>query len=138
MRDHLNRQTGYAAAAMAATMLALDLGWLGIVAREFYDAQLGSLKSPDISPAVAGTFYLFYLAVTYWHAVRGAADLGDAGRRGAGLGLAAYGTYELTNWAVVRNWPAALVPVDLVWGIVLTAAVALVGFRVRGASGSSR
>ena len=53
--------------------------------------------------------------------------MSGAARRGAALGLVAYGTYELTNWAVLRDWPALLVPIDIGWGVVLTAMAAFVG-----------
>ncbi|RXL64049.1 DUF2177 family protein, partial [Citrobacter sp. AAK_AS5] len=43
------------------------------------------------------------------------------------LGFVAYATYDLTNWAVIRDWPAILVPIDLAWGVVLTPLAALAG-----------
>ena len=39
---------------------------------------------------------------------------------GAFFGLVAYGTYDLTNLATLRNWPLPMVIVDLVWGAVLS------------------
>lgn len=115
------------AAAVAVTMLVLDLTWLGVVAKDFYDTSLGSLRSPKVNAPAAGLFYAFYVAAIVVHAVRGASGPADAARRGAGLGLVAYGTYELTNWAVLRDWPARLVPVDLAWGTVLTAVAGYAG-----------
>ncbi len=116
-----------ASAATAATMLALDLLWLGILVKDFYDTSLGSLKRPDVYWPAAALFYAFYVAAIVIHAVRGSASPAAAARRGAALGLVAYGTYELTNWAVLRDWPARLVPLDLAWGIGLTAAAGFVG-----------
>jgi uncharacterized membrane protein len=116
-----------ATAATAAAMLALDLLWLGILVEDFYDTSLGSLKRPDVYWPAAALFYSFYVAAIVVHAVRGAATPAAAARRGAALGLVAYGTYELTNWAVLRDWPARLVPVDLAWGIGLTAVAGFVG-----------
>lgn len=116
-----------AAVATAATMLALDLTWLGVIARGLYDSALAPLKRPEVFFPAAGLFYALYLAAILIHAVLGATTPAGAARRGAALGLVAYGTYELTNWAVLRDWPAVLVPVDLVWGVVLTAVAAFVG-----------
>ena len=113
--------------AVTITMMALDLVWLGVVAKGLYDAQLGSLKRPEILWPAALLFYAFYVAGIVVWAVAGATSRAHAARRGAGLGLMAYGTYELTNWAVLRDWPALLVPVDLAWGVVLTAVAALAG-----------
>ncbi len=47
--------------------------------------------------------------------------------RGAALALVAYGTYDLTNWAVLQGWPVILVPVDIGWGVCLTAVASVVG-----------
>lgn len=120
-------RTARALAAMVVALLTLDLVWLGIVAKPLYDQGLATLRRPDVVVPAAALFYAFYLGATYWQAVRGAASVAVAGRRGAWLGLTAYATYELTNWAVIRDWPAWLVPIDLAWGVVLTGAVAAVG-----------
>jgi uncharacterized membrane protein len=108
-------------------MLALDLTWLGVVARGLYDSSLAPLKRADVFLPAAGLFYALYVAAIVVFAVLGAASRAAAARRGAALGLVAYGTYELTNWAVLRDWPALLVPIDIAWGVVLTALAGLVG-----------
>lgn len=51
---------------------------------------------------------------------------------GALLGFVAYGTYELTNLSAVKGFPAVVAVVDLIWGTVLTAAVATVGYFLAG------
>ena len=101
-----------ATAVTAATLLTLDLLWLGVVARPLYDTALGLLKRPVLFWPAAGLFYALYIGAIVVHAELGAVGVGDAARRGAGLGLVAYGTYELTNWAVLHDWPAALVLPD--------------------------
>ncbi len=117
----------FAAAVTATTLLVLDLLWLGVVARSLYDSALGPLKRPVAFWPAAALFYVLYVAAIVIHAELGATDLRDAARRGAGLGLVAYGTYELTNWAVLREWPAVLVLPDIAWGIALTAVAAVAG-----------
>ena len=116
-----------ASAAVTGTLLGLDLTWLGVIAKGFYAAQLGAMQAPEVQWPAALMFYVMYVGFIVGWAVLPAASVKQAGGRGAGLGLLAYGTYELTNWAVLRGWPAALVPVDLLWGIVLTSAAAAVG-----------
>lgn len=124
------RLLSFAATALAFTFL--DLLWLGVIARDFYAKALGPLmRSPAYWPA-ALTFYLFYLVCVWWWAVDSAADVGAAAKRGAAMGGFSYGVYELTNWAVINGWPGYLVPVDWVWGIVLTGACAAAGKKVRG------
>lgn len=120
-----------AVVATGVTLLLLDLSWIGVVAAPLY-ATLGPLQRPTpLLPAVI-LFYGMYVGVIVVHAVRPARDTVEAARRGAGLGFACYATYELTNWAVIAGWPAVLVPVDLTWGVVLTATAAAVGRRVLG------
>lgn len=117
--------------AVAGSMLVLDLTWLGVVAAPLYAKLLGPLMAKPVHAPAAAAFYLMYVAAVVAHAVLPAASTRQAALRGAGLGFVAYATYELTNWAVIANWPALLVPVDLIWGVVLTATVAAAGFRVR-------
>ncbi len=114
-------------ASVAATMLVLDLAWLGLVARGIYDSELGSLKRPEVYLPAAALFYAMYITAILVHAVLGSSTPVSALRRGAALGFVTYATYELTNWAVIRDWPAALVPIDLVWGVVLTAVCGFAG-----------
>ena len=113
--------------ATAAAMLVLDLAWLGVVARGLYLSALGPLMRPEALWPAAALFYAFYVTVIVVWAVLGTASVPAAARRGAALGFVAYSTYELTNWAVLRDWPAWIVPVDIAWGIVLTAVAALAG-----------
>jgi uncharacterized membrane protein len=116
-----------AATAAATTMLALDVTWLGVVARGLYDSMLGPLKRPEVFWPAAALFYAMYIGAVVVHAVIGSSSPSSALRRGAALGLVTYATYDLTNWAVLKGWPALLVPVDVGWGIALTAVVALAG-----------
>ena len=131
-----------AALATAAAMLVLDLAWLGLVARGLYVSALGPLMRPETFWPAAALFYVFYVAVIVAWAVLGTESPRAAARRGAALGFVAYTTYELTNWAVLRDWPAWIVPVDIVWGVVLTAVAALAGKlgqrSVRGSRGTVR
>ncbi len=135
---HTVRALAVATVVAVLTLLVLDLVWLGVVAREFYDTQLGPLKRPDVYWPAAAAFYAMYIGAVLVHAVLGSAGPLSAFGRGAGLGLVAYATYDLTNWAVLQGWPAPLVPVDIAWGVVLTGVVALASkvahSRVAGAA----
>ncbi len=117
----------FAVAAAATTMLVLDLVWLGVIARGLYDSLLGPLKRTEVLWPAAALFYAMYVVAVVAYAVIGSSSPSAALRRGAGLGLVTYSTYELTNWAVVRDWPALLVPIDVGWGVALTAVVGLAG-----------
>ena len=124
-------RTAVAVFAAALLMLALDLTWLGFVATPVY-ALLGPLQRPEPYWPAALLFYAMYLGAIFVHAVLPSPNVALAARRGAGLGFVAYATYELTNWAVLAGWPAALVPVDLAWGVLLTTTTAAFARRVIG------
>jgi len=131
-----------AALATATAMLVLDLAWLGVVARGLYVSALGPLMRPEAFLPAAVLFYAFYVAVIVAWAVLGTPSPQAAALRGAALGFVAYATYDLTNWAVLRDWPAWIVPIDIAWGVVLTAVAALAGKlaqrSVRGTRGTVR
>ncbi len=106
-----------------ATFLIIDAVWLGVVARNFYQEQLGDLMLPSLNFTVAAVFYLFFAAAIVVLAVRPGHESGSlwkAAGYGALLGLAAYGTYNVTNLSTLKNWPVSLSIVDMMWGTVLT------------------
>lgn len=128
-KSHMRSALAIASASVAAAtaMLLLDLSWLGVVARELYDANLGPLKRSEVFWPAAALFYVMYIGAVVVHAVIGSNSPAASLRRGAALGFVTYATYDLTNWAVLQGWPALLVPIDIAWGVVLTAMVALAG-----------
>ena len=114
--------------ASLVVMLALDLVWLGVVAKGMYAKALGPLlvDSPKIPAAVA--FYLLYPMGVIYFAVVPALAAGSSTQaliRGALFGFFAYMTYEFTNLALIRDWPSSLVTIDIVWGVILTALVSV-------------
>ena len=117
-------------AGTLASFLALDAVWLGIVARNFYREQLGDLMLPQPNFVFAAVFYLFFAAAVVILAVLPglkAGSLTTALFYGAVLGLAAYGTYDMTNLSTLKGWPMAMSFVDMSWGTVLTAISAVCG-----------
>lgn len=111
--------------------LALDLAWLGWVARGFYRAQLGGLLSPDVRWGAAILFYLLFVAAVVVFAVMPALERASLTRAivsGGFFGLVAYAAYDLTNLATLRDFPAVMAVVDMAWGTFLTAATAAAGY----------
>lgn len=118
-------------AGSLAVLLVLDAIWLGLVARNFYRDQLGDLMLASPALGIAAIFYLFFTAAVVALAVLpavSATSLGTALAYGAILGLAAYGTYDITNLATLKNWPVAMSIVDMVWGTFITAMTAAGGY----------
>jgi uncharacterized membrane protein len=120
-------------AASLSVFLAVDFIWLGWVAQSFYHRQLGELLSQRVNWPAAMAFYMIYIVGLMIFCVAPAlsrTSLGNAMVLGALYGFFTYATYELTNYALIRNWPAALVPVDIAWGVVLCAIVSTGGYLV--------
>ena len=120
-------------AAVCITMTVIDLLWLGLVADSLYSELLGPLRAKEAVVAAAVLFYLQYVLILVFYAVLPSPDLRTAAKRGLGVGWVAYATYELTNWAVIEGWPAALVPIDIAWGLLLTTLVSVAGRAAAGA-----
>ncbi len=118
-----------------ALFLVVDFIWLGAVAREFYKVRLGPLLNPSPNLTAAALFYLFYAAGLVFFAVQ-PAWRGHSWRiallNGEALGFIAYGTYDFTNLATIRNWSLALTLTDLAWGTVLSGLVATLAYTVSG------
>lgn len=119
--------------ASAIAFLALDAVMLKAVLQPMFARQLGEAMRQPIDLGAAVMFYLMYIAGIVWFA--GLPALRDGGvpvamLNGALLGLVAYGTYELTNKAVMRDWSWQMVATDWAWGTVLTALTAGIGVGV--------
>lgn len=115
------------AVAVAVVLGVLDALWLGVIAREWLVQQMGELRRADIQWVPALVFYVLYSVGLSVFTVAPNLATGDwmkAAMLGALFGLVAYGTYDLTNLATVKNWPAPMAMVDMVWGAVLSAASA--------------
>ena len=118
-------------AACTASFFALDMLWLGVVARGFYRAQMGHLLRADTRWAPAVAFYLIYVAAIVVLCVLPAIEKQSLPRAitlGAVLGLAAYAAFDLTSLALLKDFPSRVVYVDLAWGVVLTASVSAAGY----------
>ena len=112
---------------------AIDLVWLGVVAKNFYRQHIGHLLSTQVNWGAAVLFYLVFIAGIVFFAIKPALEAGSATRAltyGALLGFVAYATYDLTNQATMRDWPLLVTVVDLAWGSILAATVAYLTYQV--------
>ncbi|MBM4183657.1 MAG: DUF2177 family protein [Gemmatimonadetes bacterium] len=117
----------------AAVFFAIDLTWLGLVARGFYRDQLGHFLRTDVLWPAALAFYAVFLVGILVFAVLPALQANSVLRAlalGALLGFVAYATFDLTAFALFRDFPGIVVVVDLAWGTVLTSAVAVSGYAI--------
>ncbi|MED7668669.1 DUF2177 family protein [Pseudomonas moraviensis subsp. stanleyae] len=112
------------------TFLLLDGIWLGLLMAPTYRELLGSLmlEKPLLFPAAV--FYCLYVIGCVVFVVMPALRWQRAAKLGALLGLVAYGTYDLTNWATLRGWSVQVSLLDWAWGTVATAVACTVGYLV--------
>lgn len=120
-------------AVTAVVFLALDALMLGFVMRPLFERHIGHLLLDNIRYGAAAAFYLAYLAGLVWlvslPALRDGTNI-QALVAGMVIGAMAYGTYEFTSYAIMRDWHPAMVAADLAWGTVLTGVSAWAGVAV--------
>ena len=109
----------------------IDMVWLGYVAKNFYRRNLDFILSPEVNWPAAITFYLIYIVGILFFAVAPALERESMAKAllwGGLYGFFTYATYDLTNMALIKGWPLKIVIVDIAWGVVLCALVALASF----------
>jgi uncharacterized membrane protein len=114
-----------------AAFFAIDMLWLGLVARSFYQQHLGFLMDPSPNWFVAILFYLLFIfGLLVFVIVPGLKgnSLKTTLLKAALFGLITYATYDLTNLATLKDWPALLSIVDMLWGTVLSVLVSYISF----------
>ena len=112
---------------------AIDMVWLALVAKKFYNQQLGFLLRPDVNWPAAIIFYLLFIAGLIVFVIAPAVAKQSwvhALLFGALFGLITYATYDLTNLATIKDWPLLVTMVDLIWGIVLAASVSVITYFI--------
>lgn len=113
--------------------IAIDMVWLGFVAKGFYAKQIGSLLRPDVNWSAAILFYLLFIVGLVVFVITPAVEKNSwtyALLFGALFGLVTYATYDLTNLALAKDWPLLVTVVDLVWGAVLAASVSVLTYFI--------
>ncbi len=113
--------------------LAIDAVWLSQVVPAFFQTRIGHLLAPTVNLPAALGFYLLYGAGIVYFAVIPGLDAGSwqlALLNGALFGFFAYATYDMTNYATLRDYPFSVVAFDVTWGTVLTGTSAVIGYLI--------
>jgi uncharacterized membrane protein len=114
---------------------AIDMVWLGLVAKSFYKNQIGFLMTPNINWLAAIIFYLlFVVGLVFFVIVPAVEKVSWTHALFFGLlfGLIAYATYDLTNLATLKDWPLLVTIIDLAWGATLGALVSVITYFIAG------
>lgn len=109
----------------AAIFLVVDAVMLGLVMKPLFLRHIGDLMADPIRLGPAAVFYLAYVAgllyLVSWPALKSG---GPVVIPAAVIGAMAYGTYEFTSYAIMKDWHWSMVVTDTTWGAVLTALAA--------------
>lgn len=120
-------------AAYAGTlivMVGLDLLWLGVIAKPWYQQGMGHLMADKPQLLVATLFYALFALGLVVFAVAPSGPAPGWGRTmvmAALFGFFCYATYDLTNLATLKQWPLGLSLLDMAWGSCVSAVAAAAG-----------
>lgn len=110
---------------------AIDMLWLGLVAKNFYAKQIGFLMKSDVNWLAAIIFYLLFIAGLILFVIEPSLQKNSwfhALTFGMLFGLITYATYDLTNLATIKDWPILVTIIDLIWGMAIATSVSLITF----------
>jgi uncharacterized membrane protein len=116
--------------ATLVVFLLADMLWLGTMVNRIYRPALGDILSASVNFPPALVFYLVYpIGLVIFAVMPGlrSGSVATAATYGALFGFFTYATYDLSNYATLRNWTLQVTIVDIAWGTVLGAIAAAAG-----------
>lgn len=114
---------------------AIDILWLGFIAKDFYRKQIGHLMAEKTNWPAAIIFYSIFIGGLVFFAVNPALEQDSwtyALKMGALFGFMCYATYDMTNLATLKDWPVTITIIDILWGTVLNGLTAVISFFIVG------
>lgn len=117
----------------AVIFFGADAVGLRLLIKPVFERHVAHLFAEPFRVVPAALFYLGYVAGLLWFVSIPALRSGDPSAAlvgGVVLGLMAYGTYEFTNYATLRDWSIVQVAVDTLWGGILTGFSAWAGVTI--------
>ena len=115
-------------------ILILDFFWLGLIAKGIYEKEIGNFYKEKFNLYSALLLYILLAVGVVFIVLNNnfSTNLLSAMVVGAVFGLIVYGVYDLTNFAIIKNWPLKIVVIDMVWGTFL---LGIVSFLTKYFSG---
>ncbi|MBK9570815.1 MAG: DUF2177 family protein [Chitinophagaceae bacterium] len=120
-------------ALTAIVFFAVDMVWLGFIAKNLYRKYLGGFLSDKVNWAAAFIFYGLFIIGIFYFAILPAFEKNSVSRAilsGVLFGFFTYATYDLTNLATLKDWPLPIVFIDIAWGMLLTGLVSTAGYYI--------
>jgi uncharacterized membrane protein len=113
-------------------ILLVDAVWLTFIIKNFVTESIGHLMDSSVKMGPVLVFYPLYafavIVLIVLPAIDGNFSLLKVFFLGALFGLAAYGAYDLTNHATLKNWPITMTVIDMTWGSLMTGGISLFTF----------
>lgn len=111
------------------SLLVLDFLWIVLIMGKIFRTHLGHLMAPNVNWWPALIFYILYaFGICFFIVNKNMLNEFSPWivfASGLILGLIAYGTYDLTNHATLKNWPLFITIIDMSWGTLVTGVTAL-------------
>lgn len=114
---------------------AIDLVWLGLIAKNLYSKYLGFIMSDKVNWIAALIFYALFIVGLLVFVIEPALqdqNFTQLALRAALFGLVTYATYDLTNLATLKDWPIQITIIDLIWGTTLSTLVSVISVFIIG------
>jgi uncharacterized membrane protein len=121
-------------ALVLPVFLITDLFWLGVVMKNFYNHEIGTLarrNGPHLAPRWLAAMFVYLLIpaglVVFVRPILGeSAPPWRAFAWGAAFGIVLYGVYDFTNLSILEKWTLRMTLVDIAWGAVLCGTMSVV------------
>ena len=117
---------------VAVAMLLMDAVWLTLQynynASVIKNVQKSIMKIRYIPAALV--YLIMPVAVTYL-AIVPSKNIQESVQKGALVGLAMYGVYDLTNLATFDAWTNKMAMQDIAWGTFLCSVTAGIGYKFK-------
>lgn len=119
--------------ATLVVFLGIDAVYLSTIGGKLFKNTLGDVLAPNFAIPPAILFYAIFPVGLMIFALLPAFGTGrwtTALIYGALLGFFAYFTYDMTNWATIRNWTHTISMIDVAWGTILGGLTATIAFFI--------
>ena len=117
---------------IAGSMLMLDAIWLTL-RFNYHNKLFKAVQHSEVEMRIipAALIYLVIPAAVLYFAVLPSKSPKEAAIKGALLGAAIYGVYDLTNLATLKGWTIEMTITDMLWGITVCTLGATIGAYIR-------
>jgi uncharacterized membrane protein len=119
--------------AMALVMIALDVMWIGFIAKQLYQSGIGHLMADKPNLLAAAAFYLVFCGGLLWFAIIPSVlkpGMSSSILSAAIFGFCAYATYDLSNLSTLKAWPLSVALIDMAWGTFASVVAVAIGKTV--------